>query len=279
MGLAFEGFIIVEGENKMGNFKITINPLFLMEGIICFLLGFGDIWVFCVGCSLFIELGQAYFTINSEITKFCIHFTPISIKVEDVLPVFSKKLYRHFIGTGISLLVSFLCLGLELYNYASCAFVLAFVRMFPLLPFEGGKLLLNALGNWFGTIKVATLLTKIGAGCGYGIFIFGVMITGSYEMGWICFPIGAYLVYCNNKILYPITKKLYQGLAVTGEKPIKEVTVRGTETPVELSFYLNPYEEIFFYAKGMRGVSQQKVIVGILEKEDASWLWTRKQKI
>lgn len=255
------------------NFKITINPLFIIQGIMCYMFGFFDIWCFFMVCSFVSEMGQALITRDNTFMKLCVHFTPIGIKVEDILPTFHNKLYYHFVGSIIDGLIVVICFGFEYYNCLSYAFILAFFRLFPLLPFEGGKLILNMAGRWFGTLKIATIFTKIGLGFGYGVCIFGFVASYMFVEGLLFLTIGGYLIYSNKNILYPITKKLYTGLASITEKPIKEIEVNGTETPMELSFYLNPHEETLFFAKGKRGVSQQKVVVGILEKEDASWLW------
>lgn len=258
----------------MSNLKVTVNPLFLIEGIICITLGVADLWLFMVMCSLCCEMVQALCIRTIEMTRMCVHFTPIVVKVEDVLPVFVDKMYKHFIGTGVAVFIGIMCFGFELNVYSKCAFAVAFVRLIPLLPFEGGKLVLDLIGKCFGTIKVASILTKIGMGYGYGLILFAMFTSLSFGGYFILFlPIGGYIVYSNKKILYPITKKMYQGLIMNGEKPVKEIIVKGTETPTQLSLYLNPYEEIFFSAKGKRAVSQQKVVVGVLENEGAEWLW------
>lgn len=297
----------------MRKLKITINPFFIMEGLTFYLLRGFEIWFLLMFCSFLQEGGQAYFSkyyiLSDEPMvneKLCIHFTPLGIRVESNFFEFNDKIFLHFIGTFIGLLVAITFLAFEFKLGAITAFTMAILRILPILPFEGGKITINFLSKHLGTLRISTCLIKIGVGIGYGFIIFGVtiilytlllLITSNFFVvtseilkvtnffiliGALFSIIGGYLVYVNKKSLYPITKRLFQGLASKGSKPIKGIKVNGTETPIELSFYINPFEEIFFFPKNKnskcKGVSQQKVIAGILDNQGADWLWDYRKK-
>lgn len=300
----------------MRKLKITINPFFIMEGLTFYLLESFDIWCLLMFISFLQEGGQAYFSkyyilsdepIVNE--KLYIIFTPLGIRVESKIFEFNNNLLLHFIGSFIGVLSAIIFLAFEFKLGAITAFTMATLRILPILPFEGGKITINFLSKHIGTLRISTCLIKIGVGIGYGFVIFGITIilytllllstsqffimtneiwkyTNFYILlGMLFSIIGGYLIYINKKYLYPITKILFQGLASKGIKPIKGVSVKGTETPIELSFYINPFEEIFFFPKNKsikcKGVSQQKVIVGILDNQGADWLWdySKKNKI
>lgn len=257
--------------------KITINPLFLIQGIGCYIFNIFDLWLFSMFCSFVSEFGQTMLCRDQDFDRFCIHFTPIAVKVEDVLPTFYPKLQYHLIGSAIAIFIAITMFAFDFNVYCKCSMFVALFRLLPILPLQGGKFMLDVLGRCFGTLKVAVILTKIGLGFGYGVCIFSVFISFAFDFLILLLPIGGYLIFANKKMLYPIIRRLYDGLAIHCEKPLKEVNVNGDESPQELSFYLTPFYETIFFAKDKRGVSEQKVIVGLLEEKDASWLWKAKK--
>ncbi|MFI3175746.1 MAG: hypothetical protein R3Y53_11240 [Bacillota bacterium] len=237
------------------------------------------IFVFWVCCNICCELGQAIFMMyRSEKNGYALnftklHFTPIGVRMDGRLPQFSKKAYEHVFGTLIGFLLAVWWFAWEERGFAYVSLAVAVVRLLPILPFEGGKIIMILGGKLKGTVHVAIVLTKIGIGCGYAICIFGAVLSVFSPIGFFILLWGVYLLHYNQKALSPLTKTVYENLVISGDKPFREIVVRGDESPFELSFYLNPYEEIIFSAKGKQGVSQQKVIVGLLEEKDAEWLW------
>lgn len=259
--------------------KMVFHSLFILQGIFSIIFDVKMIFVFWVCCNICCELGQAIFMIHRsekkgdsmQFTK--LHFTPVGVRMDGRLPQFSKNAYEHLFGTLIGLFLAVGWFAWEETGFACVAFAVAMVRLLPILPFEGGKIIMIFGEKIKGTVHTAIFLTKIGMGCGYAVCIFGAILSAFSPIGLFILLWGGYLLSYNQKALSPLTKTIYENLAIRGDKPFREINVRGDESPFELSFYLNPHEEIIFSAKGKQGVSQQKVIVGLLEEKDADWLW------
>ncbi len=266
-------------DEYMGKKKVVLHPLFILEGIMAIVFDVKLIFVLWVCCSICCELGQAIFMMyraekkGEYIVYTKLHFTPIGVRMDGRLPQFSKKAYDHLFGSLVGILLAVGWFAWEETGFSFVSFVVALLRLCPILPFEGGKIIMILGGLWKGTVHTAIVLTKIGVGCGYAFCMFGGAMLFFSPIGLFILLWGVYLLNYNKKALYPLTKSIYEDLVVRGDKPFREIVVRGDESPFELSFYLNPHEEVIFSAKGKLGVSQQKVIVGLLEEKDAAWLW------
>ena len=260
----------------MKGIKVNIHPLVIVEGILFFSMNQGKLFLFIMVCCFIQEAGQALILRRYGRKMNRIVFSPLGIRIEGnhmEIIEFSKKIKLHFMGTIVGIGSSIILFAFEEQFMAFLCIMLGVLRLIPILPLEGGRLYLEVAGRYWGTLKVASNMTRVGIGCGYGICIFGIGIGILFPIGMLYLPIGLYLIYANKREFYAITRKLYTGLIIKGDKPLKEVIVEGKESPLELCGYLNPEQEIFFSVQGNEGVSQQRVMIALLEKKDREWLW------
>lgn len=256
--------------------KIKIHPLFIFLGVtLVFFREDALLWdmLFCWTIQ---EGGYALFCVKKGFSVRHWLFTPLGIRVDfkgSGFISFEEKVLFHFIGSGIGILLSIAMFALEQKNLALVSLLLAGGRLLPFLPLEGGRIWLEILGKWKGTLRAASWLTKAGCGVGYGFCIMGVTFSVILPCTFFFLPVGLYLIYVNKHEFLQIAKKLYFGMLNDTEKPLREVIVTGEETPFELALYLNPYENTFFYRKNENGVSQERVMLALFTGKDENWVW------
>lgn len=255
--------------------QIKIHPLFILLLATLFYFReaalFGDM-LFCWGIQ---EGGYAFFCARKGMCVRRWLFTPLGIRADfkEAALSFEEKIKLHFIGSVIGIVLSVVMFALEQKSFAMVSLLLAGVRLLPILPLEGGRVWLEILGKWKGTLRAAGWLTKAGCGVGYGLCFFGIIFSILLPGGFLFLPIGLYLIYANEHEFLQIAKNLYYGMLENTEKPLREVNVSGKETPLELAFYLNPYEDVFFFQKDESGVSQERVMLALFMGKDSQWVW------
>jgi Zn-dependent protease len=255
--------------------QIKIHPLFLLLGVALFIFGKVTLFRDMLFCWVVQEGGYAFFCIHKGLNVRWWLFTPLGIRVDfmNTLISFEEKVILHFMGSGIGILLSIVLFALEQRNFAFLSFLLAVARLFPVLPLEGGRIWLEILGKWKGTLRAASWLTKVGCGVGYGLCIFGVVLSIIIPYAFLFLPFGLYIIYANKREFLQIAKNLYASMLESAEKPLREVVVSGNETPLELALYLNPYEDTFFFQKDESGVSQERVMLALFLGKDKRWVW------
>lgn len=255
--------------------QIKIHPLFLLLGAALFVFGKATLFRDMLFSWMIQEGGYAFFCMRKGLNVRWWLFTPLGIRADlmNMNISFEEKVMLHFMGSGIGILLSVVLFALEQRSFAFLSFLLAGGRLFPLLPLEGGRIWLEILGKWKGTLRAAGWLTKVGCGVGYGICIFGVIFSILLPHAFLFLPIGLYMVYANKHEFLQIARNLYFSMLEKAEKPLREVTVSGSETPLELALYLNPYEDTFFFQKNQSGVSQERVMLALFWGKDTRWVW------
>ena len=255
--------------------KIKIHPLFLLFTAILFYFRMGILFWDMLFCWAVQEGGYAFFCMRKGFRIRHWLFTPLGIRVDfmNSCIAFEEKLKLHFIGSCIGIFCSVVLFALEERTFAMVSIVLAGTRLLPLLPFEGGRIWLEILGKWKGTLRVASWLTKAGCGVGYGLCIFGMIFFIILPCAFLILPVGLYLVYANQHEFLQIARDLYAGMLIDTERPLREVNVSGKETPFELALHMNPYEDIYFYRGNNGGVSQERVMLALFMEKDSHWVW------
>ncbi|WP_352400241.1 hypothetical protein [Anaerotignum sp.] len=256
--------------------KIKIHPLFLLFGATLFYFKAGGLFWDMLFCWTIQEIGYAIFCCKKGLTVRHWLVTPLGLRgdyVRSEFMPFEQKISIHFIGSGIGILLSVVLFALELRDFARVSLLLAGVRLFPFLPLEGGRIWLEILGKWKGTLRAASWLTKAGCGVGYGLCFIGILFSILFPIAFVAVPVGLYLIYVNKHEFLQIAKDLYFGMLDDTVKPIREVIVTGEETPLELACHLNPYEDIFFFRSNHSGVSQERVMLAVFTGKDRNWIW------
>lgn len=255
--------------------KVKFHPLFLLLTTIFFYFGMGTLFWDMLFCWAIQEGGYVIFTMRKGLRVRHWLFTPLGIRADFVSAniAFEKRLRLHFIGSFIGILLSIILFGLEQKNVAVLSLLLAGLRLLPFLPLEGGRIWLEILGKWKGTLRVASWLTKAGYGVGYGLCVFGVIFSIIEPWAFLSLPVGLYLIYVNRHEFLQIAKNLYTGMLKDAEKPLREVIVSGKETPFELALHMNPYEDIYFFRENQGGVSQERVMLALFTEKDSQWVW------
>lgn len=256
--------------------KIKVHPLFLLLGATMFYFKAGELFWDMLLCWSIQEGGYAFVCFKKGFRlRHCL-FTPLGVRGDfkgaGYIP-FEEKISLHFIGSGIGILLSIVLFALEFRGTALLSLILAGVRLLPFLPLEGGRIWLEILGKWKGTLRAAGWLTKAGSGIGYGLCIMGVIFSVVLPLAFLFLPIGLYLIYVNKHEFLHIAKNLYYGILEDWEKPLREVIVSGEETPLELALHLNPYEDTFFFRTSQGGVSQERVMLALVAGKDCQWIW------
>lgn len=255
--------------------KVKFHPLFLLLVTILFYFGMGTLFWDMLFCWAIQEGGYVIFTRRNGLSVRYWLFTPLGIRADFVSAniAFDKRLRLHFIGSVFGILLSIVLFGLEQKNVAVLSLLLAGLRLLPFLPLEGGRIWLEILGKWKGTLRAASWLTKAGYGVGYGLCVFGVLFSIIEPSAFLILPVGLYLIYVNRHEFLQIAKNLYTGMLNDAEKPLREVIVSGKETPFELALHMNPYEDIYFFRENLGGVSQERVMLALFTEKDSQWVW------
>ncbi|HBF66089.1 MAG TPA: hypothetical protein DDW34_10480 [Clostridium sp.] len=255
--------------------KVKFHPLFLLLVTILFYFGMGTLFWDMLFCWAIQEGGYVIFTRRKGLSVRYWLFTPLGIRAHFVSAniTFDKRLRLHFIGSVFGILLSIVLFGLEQKNVAVLSLLLAGLRLLPFLPLEGGRIWLEILGKWKGTLRAASWLTKAGYGVGYGLCVFGVLFSIIEPSAFLILPVGLYLIYVNRHEFLQIAKNLYTGMLNDAEKPLREVIVSGKETPFELALHMNPYEDIYFFRENLGGVSQERVMLALFTEKDSQWVW------
>ncbi|MEA5058318.1 MAG: hypothetical protein VB047_12285 [Anaerotignum propionicum] len=255
--------------------KVKLHPLFLLLVTILFYFGMGTLFWDMLFCWAIQEGGYVIFTRRKGLSVRYWLFTPLGIRADFVSAniTFDKRLRLHFIGSVFGILLSIVLFGLEQKNVAVLSLLLAGLRLLPFLPLEGGRIWLEILGKWKGTLRAASWLTKAGYGVGYGLCVFGVLFSIIEPSAFLILPVGLYLIYVNRHEFLQIAKNLYTGMLNDAEKPLREVIVSGKETPFELALHMNPYEDIYFFRENLGGVSQERVMLALFTEKDSQWVW------
>ncbi|WP_312071961.1 hypothetical protein [Anaerotignum propionicum] len=255
--------------------KVKFHPLFLLLVTILFYFGMGTLFWDMLFCWAIQEGGYVIFTRRKGLSVRYWLFTPLGIRADFVSAniTFDKRLRLHFIGSVFGILLSIVLFGLEQKNVAVLSLLLAGLRLLPFLPLEGGRIWLEILGKWKGTLRAASWLTKAGYGVGYGLCVFGVLFSIIEPSAFLILPVGLYLIYVNRHEFLQIAKNLYTGMLNDAEKPLREVIVSGKETPFELALHMNPYEDIYFFRENLGGVSQERVMLALFTEKDSQWVW------
>jgi Zn-dependent protease len=255
--------------------KVKFHPLFLLLVTILFYFGMGTLFWDMLFCWAIQEGGYVIFTRRKGLSVRYWLFTPLGIRADFVSAniAFDKRLRLHFIGSIFGILLSIVLFGLEQKNVAILSLLLAGLRLLPFLPLEGGRIWMEILGKWKGTLRAASWLTKAGYGVGYGLCVFGVLFSIIEPSAFLILPVGLYLIYVNRHEFLQIAKNLYTGMLNDVEKPLREVIVSGKETPFELALHMNPYEDIYFFRENQGGVSQERVMLALFTEKDSQWVW------
>lgn len=258
---------------KKNMFKI--HPLFLLFGAVFFFLRISALLWDMLFCWTIQEVGYAFFCKRKGMSVRHWLFTPLGVRADfiNTSSSFEEKLRLHFIGSCIGILLSIALFALEQKSLALTSLLLAGMRLLPLLPMEGGRIWLEILGKWKGTLWAAGWLTKIGCGIGYGLCVFGAVFSIILPQAFLFLPVGLYLIYANRHEFLQIARNLYFGMLKDAEKPLREVIVSGKESPLELALYLNPYEEIYFFRENESGVSQERIMLALFTGKDKNWVW------
>lgn len=255
--------------------KLKFHPLFLLLAASLYYYGMGALFWDMLFCWAVQEVGYAFFCRRKGLRVRHWLFTPLGIRAHFASTniAFEIKLRLHFIGSGIGIILSVVLFGLEQKNFAVLSLLLAGIRLLPFLPLEGGRIWLEILGKWKGTLRAASWLTKAGYGIGYGLCVFGVLFSIIEPCAFLILPVGLYLIYVNRHEFLQIAKNLYSGMLIDKEKPLREVIVSGKETPFELALHMNPYEDIYFFRENQGGVSQERVMLALFTEKDSQWVW------
>ena len=255
--------------------KVKFHPLFLLFASILFYFGMGALFWDMLFCWAIQEGGYAIFSRRKGLRVRYWLFTPLGIRAdfESANIAFDKRLRLHFIGSVLGILLSIILFGFEKKNVAVLSLLRAGLRLLPFLPLEGGRIWLEILGKWKGTLRAASWLTKAGYGVGYGLCVFGVLFSIIEPCAFLILPVGLYLIYVNRHEFLQIAKNLYTGMLNDTEKPLREVIVSGKETPFELALHMNPYEDIYFFRENQGGVSQERVMLALFTEKDSQWVW------
>ncbi|WP_312047814.1 hypothetical protein [Anaerotignum sp.] len=255
--------------------KLKFHPLFLLLAASLYYYGMGTLFWDMLFCWAVQEVGYAFFCRRKGLRVRHWLFTPLGIRAHFASTniAFEIKLRLHFIGSGIGIILSVVLFGLEQKNFAVLSLLLAGIRLLPFLPLEGGRIWLEILGKWKGTLRAASWLTKAGYGIGYGLCVFGVLFSIIEPCAFLILPVGLYLIYVNRHEFIQIAKNLYSGMLIDKEKPLREVIVSGKETPFELALHMNPYEDIYFFRENQGGVSQERVMLALFTEKDSQWVW------
>lgn len=256
--------------------RIKVHPLFLFLGATLFYFKAGALLWDMLFCWAVQEGGYAVFCGKKGFKVRHWLFTPLGIRADfkgTTFISFEEKISMHFIGSVVGILLSIVMFALEQRNFAQLSLLLAGVRLFPFLPLDGGRIWLEILGKWKGTLRAASWITKAGCGVGYGLCSMGVAFSVLVPSAFFFLPIGLYLIYVNKREFLQIAKDLYVGMFDDTVKPLREVIVSGEETPLELALHLNPYEDIFFFRTSQSGVSQERVMLALFTGKDCQWVW------
>ncbi len=254
---------------------VKVHPLFLVFAAMFYYFKMQGILWDMLFCWAIQEGGYAFFCWRKGMRIKHWLFTPLGIRADffHSSVSFEQKLKLHFMGSLLGILLGVILFALEKGDLALLSLLLAGARLFPSLPMEGGKIWLALLGKWKGTLRGAGWLTKAGAGIGYGLCAFGMMLSLVLPIAFLLLPVGLYLIYVNRHEFLQIAKNLYTEMLQEGQKPLREVAVSGRETPFELALHMNPYETIYFLREKEGGVSQERVMLALFAEKDTHWLW------
>lgn len=256
--------------------KLKVHPLFILLGVTFYFFKGGSLFwdmLFCWGVQ---EGGYALLCVKKGFKVQHWLLTPLGVRADfknTVFIPFEEKISTHFMGSIMGIFLSIILFALEQRDFAQLSLLLAAVRLFPFLPLEGGRIWLEILGKWKGTLRAASWITKAGCGVGYGLCILGVICSVLFPWAFFFLPVGLYMIYVNKHEFLQIAKNLYFGMFDDTVKPLREVIVSGEETPLELALYLNPYEDIFFFRTSQSGVSQERVMLALFTGKDCRWVW------
>ena len=255
--------------------KLKIHPLFLVFGAMFYYFKTEGIFWDMLFCWVVQEGGYILFCCRKGMDVRRLLITPVGIRADfsERAITFDQKLKLHFVGSILGILFGVVLFALEKGEMALLSLLLAGIRLFPVLPMEGGKIWLALLGRWKGTLRAASWLTKVGAGVGYGLCAFAIILGVLFPHAFVLLPVGLYLIYVNRHEFLQIAKNLYTGMLEEAEKPLREVPVSGKETPFELALHMNPYETIYFLRGNDGGVSQERVMLAVFTEKDTRWLW------
>lgn len=255
--------------------RIKLHPLFLLWGATFYWTGSVHLLWEILLCWGIQEGGQALFSRACGMSLQRVLFTPVGIRieVEEEGASFETGLLLRLVGSIVGIFLSVCFFALEYRAAAMLSLLLAAFRLLPILPLAGGRLWLDLLGRWKGTLRAAAWLTKMGMGLGWGITAFGILYAVLYPRAYFFICTGLYFLYANKREFTYIARRLYLGMLHETEKPLKAVQVSGKESPLQLALLLNPFEEIFFLRQDAGGVSQERVMLALFSGKDARWLW------
>ena len=182
-----------------------LHPLFLLMLAICILGGQG-LMIFAYLLALLLhECGHIYAASKERLPVSEIEFTPFGGTMQIGLSDGLSGL-KGFLLSSAGILMNLLCaLGalFILKRYPSAFFnwfllanlSMLTINLLPVLPLDGGRMLLSLISPQMGRAKAFRLLLMLGRGLAGGMMVFSIIsaLRGSFRPAWML--LGCYLLY------------------------------------------------------------------------------------
>lgn len=158
------------GEIKL--LKLTLHPLFLILGVVLFLMGEFSVFIICSLSALLHEYGHFIVAERLGYKMHKIRLMPFGAELFGDLDSFDNKdeLLIAICGPIVNVLIVLLLLGLwwlkpELYNFTyeifSVNLVMGIFNLLPIFPLDGGRVVLCFLSSRMERRKAASIVKSV----------------------------------------------------------------------------------------------------------------------